>query len=232
MLYTQDHDEGRAVTPAAGTRVVGYTRVSTTEQDEDGVGLQAQDAAIRDKAERSGWQLLDVVSDTASGKSMSKRAGLERCLAVLDSGFAEALVVAKLDRLSRSLVDFGHLLERARAKGWKIVVLDMDLDMTTAAGEMTANTLMNFAQFERRLIGERTRSAMAHKKATGTFKAPPGRRSMLSPKVVARIRREHDAGRSLRSIATRLNDDAIPTGQGGKQWHASTVKNVLERVSS
>lgn len=214
------------MTPAAGTRVMGYGRVSTDDQGENGVGLAAQEAAIRDKAERSGWELLDVVTDTASGKSMRKRPGLERCLAVLDSGFAEALVVAKLDRLSRSLVDFGHLLERAKAKGWKIVVLDMDLDMTTAAGEMTANTLMNFAQFERRLIGERTKAALAVKRLQGVRL---GRPPKLEDKLVRRIGRLHDAGTSLGAIARQLNDDAVPTAHGGAKWHASTVRAVLHR---
>lgn len=217
------------MTPVAGTRVIGYTRVSTEEQGQNGVGLQAQEEAIRAKADAAGWQLLDVVDDKASGKSMRKRPGLERCLAVLDAGFAEALIVAKLDRLSRSLVDFGHMLEQARAKGWKIVVLDMDLDMTTAAGEMTANTLMNFAQFERRLIGERTKSALAVKKAQGV---KLGRPANIPGKVIARIVREHDAGASLGDIARGLTADEVPTSQGGQRWYASTVRAVLERVKA
>lgn len=213
--------------PAPGTRVIGYARVSTDDQD-----LAAQEQAIRAEAERRGWDLIEVVPDVASGKSTRKRPGLERCMAGLDAGFAQALVVAKLDRLSRSLVDFGQLLEHVRKAGWSIVVLDMELDTTTAVGRMTANTLMNFAQFERELIGQRTREGLVAKKAAGTLKGLPGRRSQIPSTTIRRIRREHENGVSLRRIATRLNEDQVPTGQGGSQWYASTVKTVLARVGS
>lgn len=219
------YDSG--MTPAAGTRVIGYARVSTDDQD-----LAAQEQAIRAEAERRGWDLIDVVHDVASGKSTKKRPGLERCMAGLDAGFAQALVVAKLDRLSRSLIDFGEMLEHVRKAGWSIVVLDMELDTTTAVGRMTANTLMNFAQFERELIGQRTREGLAAKKAAGTLKGPLGRQSTLDSRTVVRITREREAGASLRGIATGLNRDGVKTGQGGKQWHASTVKAVLARVGS
>ena len=66
-----------------------------------------------------------------------------------------ALVVSRLDRLSRSLRDFTALLERARRQGWALTVLDADVDTSTAAGEAMANVIGVFAQFERRRIGER-----------------------------------------------------------------------------
>jgi DNA invertase Pin-like site-specific DNA recombinase len=146
---------------------------------------------------------------------------------MLQANGAEALVVAKLDRLSRSVVDFGKLLAEAQSGNWGFVVLDMDLDMTTAAGRMVAGVLMQFAQFERELTSERTKAALAVKRASG---ARLGRRSQLSQRVIDRIRREHESGTSMRAIATGLNEDAIPTGQGGAQWHASTVRSVLQRT--
>jgi DNA invertase Pin-like site-specific DNA recombinase len=221
------------MTPVSGTRVVGYLRVSTAEQSDSGAGLEAQRSAIEATVDARGWQLVTMLEDRGvSAKSTKGRDALAAAIALCEAGGADALVVAKLDRLSRSIIDFATLMERARAAGWAIVVLDCDFDMTTPAGELMANMLACFAQFERRVISQRTRDGMAAKKATGTFKAPPGRRSQLDPRTAARIRREHDAGRSLRSIAERLNVDAIPTGHGGKQWHASTVKAVLARVGS
>jgi DNA invertase Pin-like site-specific DNA recombinase len=80
---------------------------------------------------------------------------------------AKALVVAKLDRLSRSLVDFGSIMERARKKGWSLAALDLGVDTTTPAGEMIANAMATIAQFERHLIGERTKAALAVRKAQG-----------------------------------------------------------------
>lgn len=212
---------------------MGYLRVSTAEQSDSGAGIEAQRTAIETAAAARGWQLVTVLEDRGvSAKSTKGRDALAAAIGLCEAGGADALLVAKLDRLSRSIIDFATLMERARAASWAIVVLDCDFDMTTPAGELMANMLACFAQFERRVISQRTRDGMAAKKATGTYKAPPGRRSQLDQRTAARIRREHAAGRSLRSIAGRLNVDAIPTGQGGKQWHASTVKAVLARVGS
>src|SRR4051812_22324091 len=91
-------------------QAVGYVRVSTSEQADSGLGLQAQRSAIKAEAKRRGWALVGIEEDAgASGKSMAGRAGLEAALALVESGQAEALVVAKLDRLSRSLLDFAAL---------------------------------------------------------------------------------------------------------------------------
>ena len=96
--------------------VVGYIRVSTSEQADSGAGLEAQRAAIRSEAERRGWKLVHVFEDAgASGKSTNGPAGLQQALQAVERGGAHALVVAKLDRLSRSLLDFASLMERGRS---------------------------------------------------------------------------------------------------------------------
>ena len=105
-------------------RVCGYTRVSTSEQAQSGAGLEAQEAAIRAEAERRGWELVQVFEDAgASGKSLNGRPGLSEAIAAVERGEAEGLVVSKLDRLSRSLLDFAGLMERARKRGWSLVAL-------------------------------------------------------------------------------------------------------------
>jgi DNA invertase Pin-like site-specific DNA recombinase len=123
-------------------------------------------------------------------------------------------------------LDFAALMDGARKEGWAIVILDLGVDTTTPSGEMIANVMATFAQFERRLIGERTKDALAVKKRQGVRL---GRPPSLAPAVLRRIRRERKEGRSLREIARRLNDDGVPTGHGGARWHASTVKAVLDR---
>jgi DNA invertase Pin-like site-specific DNA recombinase len=209
-------------------RVVGYVRVSTAEQADSGLGLEAQRTAIREAAERRGWELVTLLEDRGqSGKSMKGREALHAAIALVEAGGAEALVAAKLDRVSRSIHDFSGLLDRAARGGWKIAVLDMDLDMTTPQGEMVAHVLMSFAQFERRLIGARTRDALAVKKAAG---ATLGRPSGVRPAVVDRMRRERADGLTLQAIAGGLDADGIPTAQGGAVWHASTVRAVLARA--
>src|SRR4051794_460309 len=102
-------------------RAVGYVRVSTNEQADSGIGLESQRAAIRIDCERRGWQLVALLEDAASGKSLDRRPGLARALELIERrDGADVLVVAKLDRLSRSLLDFASLMERARRKGWSI----------------------------------------------------------------------------------------------------------------
>ena len=155
-------------------KVVGYIRVSTEEQADSGAGLEVQRAAITAEAERRGFELLAIHEDAgASGKALSGRPGLAHALAAVDQGEADALIVAKLDRLSRSLLDFSELMARSRRRGWALVALDLQVDTTTPAGEMLASILAVFAQFERRLIGQRTREALAVKRSRASNSGDP-----------------------------------------------------------
>jgi DNA invertase Pin-like site-specific DNA recombinase len=147
-------------------------------------------------------------------------------LAALDGRVATALVVAKLDRLSRSLLDFAALMERGRRSGWALVALDLGVDTTTPSGEMMANVLAVFAQFERRLIGQRTREALAVKRSQGVRL---GRPPTLSDATLRLIGRHRLRGETLAAIAQRLNRDGIATAHGGCQWHVSAVQSALER---
>lgn len=207
---------------AAPVRAIGYLRVSTGEQAESGAGLGAQRAALIAEAERHGWELEIVTDAGLSGKDM-KRPALVDAVTRLDQGQAQILLSAKLDRVSRSVRDFADLLERAKRKGWSLVLLDLG-DTSTAAGEMTANVIASAAQYERRLIGQRTSEGLAEKRAQGVRL---GRPSVLPREVVERIVNERDGGASLRTIGARLERDGIPTARGGAKWHASAVRAVL-----
>jgi DNA invertase Pin-like site-specific DNA recombinase len=205
-------------------RAVGYIRVSTDEQTDSGLGLEAQNAAIQDEIARRGWDLVQVFTDTASGRSLSRRPGLEGALTTLESGGASALVVSKLDRLSRSTKDFATLMDRAQTRGWAPVVLDLGVDTTTPAGELVASVMVSVAQWERRAIGQRTREALAAKKAQGVTL---GRPRQLPEAVRRRIARMRNRGLTFRAIAEALNLKGVPTAQGGAKWYASTVRKVL-----
>lgn len=204
-------------------RAIGYGRVSTTEQT-TGAGLEAQRRAIEDEVERRGWQLAGFFTDSASGKSLKRRPGLERALHLIERGEADALMVAKLDRLSRSVMDFAALMERSQRKAWALIALDLGVDSTTPAGEAMANVMATFAQLERRMIGQRTREGLAVKKSQGVRL---GRPPSLPSDVRRRVRRLHRSGHSLNAIAKKLNSDGVPTAHGGKAWHASTVRAIL-----
>ena len=203
-------------------RAIGYCRVSTEEQGDSRAGLEAQEATIRDEAGRRGWDLIDVRADVASGKSLRRRDELGRTLRDLATGHADVLVVAKLDRLSRSVMDFAGIMETAKDEGWSIRVLDLDVDMTTSMGELVANIMISLAQWERRVIGERTKSALDAVRARGTH---VGRKSGVEPETLRLIRILRDGGKSWAKIAEALEREAIPTGQGG-QWHAATVRRL------
>lgn len=204
--------------------VVGYVRVSTGDQADSGLGLAAQRDAIRAEAMRRGWNLLSIHEDAGySAKSLDGRPGMAAALRSLDGGEAAALVVAKLDRATRSTLDAANLLHRATHAGWALVALDLGVDMTTPAGELVASVMAGVAQWERRTIGNRTKEALAAKKAQGIRL---GRPVALPSHVVDRIRGQRAAGAGWSAIARALNEDAVPTAQGGAKWYPSTVRAV------
>lgn len=208
-------------------KVVGYARVSTSEQGESGAGLAAQRLAITVEAERRGWQLALIVEDIASGRTMRGRDGLAEALRMIEAGEADGLLVSKLDRLSRSVADFATMLARFQAKGWGLTLLDIGLDTTTVTGAAMAHVVSAFSEMERKRIGERTREALAERRAVGVRL---GRPPVLSCEVRERIRRMREGGASLARIADTLSNDGTPTAHGGVRWYPSTVSKVLARA--
>lgn len=203
--------------------VIGYVRVSTAEQADSGAGLEAQRAAIASEAAHRGWELVTIYEDAgASGKSLN-RPGLADALEAVESGQAAAIIVAKLDRLSRSVHDFAGLMQRAQPCGWALVALDLVIDTTTAAGGLIANVMASVAEWERRVIGERTAAALAARRAAGVRL---GRPREIPPEVVARIRALHASGYRVAQIAAKLNKEGVPTPRGGS-WFSPGVSRVL-----
>jgi DNA invertase Pin-like site-specific DNA recombinase len=202
---------------------VGYVRVSTDEQAGSALGLASQRSAIRAECARRGWALTAIHEDALSGRTLN-RPGMTSALAAVESGEASVIVVAKLDRLSRSLADFASLMARAQAGRWNLVALDLGIDLTTAAGEFMANVMASAAQWEHRIIGQRTRDALAVKKAQGVRL---GRPPMLAVDVVAGIIAAHDDGAGWSAIARDLNAAGVPTAHGGARWYPSTVRAVV-----
>jgi len=193
-----------------------------------GLGLEAQRQAIIAECKRRGWQLIEVVEDAGWSARDLRRPGIKAALDALEAGEAQALVVAKLDRLSRSLLDFTRLMATAQKQSWALVALDCNVDTSSPTGEAMASMVATFAQLERRLISQRTREALQVKRAQGIRL---GRPPVVPKAVVTRIRRERDRGASLRAIANGLNRDEVPTAQGGKEWYAATVRGILARTA-
>jgi DNA invertase Pin-like site-specific DNA recombinase len=204
-------------------QVIGYLRVSTDEQASSGLGLEAQRTRIAAEAAHKGWDLTWLVDDGYSAKNLDRPAMYE-ALRLLVTHEAEALIVAKLDRLSRSVVDFSNTLALARRQGWAVVLLDLGVDTSTPNGKLVAGLMAQIAEWERDIIAQRTREALAAAKARGQRL---GRPRATPDAVVAQVVELRGHGLSLRAIAQILTDAHVPTTRGADQWRASTVRRVL-----
>lgn len=214
----------RTARSSTSPRVIAYLRVSTEQQAKSGAGLDAQRAAIEAETARQGWTDVQYVTDPAWSAKDLDRPELDAALARLESGDADVLIASKLDRISRSVHDFTGLMQRAQHNGWRLICIDIAADTGTPSGELFAHITASFAQYERRIISQRTKDGLAAKQAAGTRL---GRPSTLPLDIVRRILTERGAGRGLRVIAEGLTADGIATARGGQKWSTSSVQGVL-----
>jgi DNA invertase Pin-like site-specific DNA recombinase len=210
----------RHQTPGA----VGYVRVSTEEQATSGLSLESQRVAIDAECRQRRLPLLAVYEDAGMSSASLDRPGLARALEDLAAGAASALMVAKLDRLSRSVHDASGVMLQAQRQGWGLIALDVAVDTTTPQGEAMAHMASVFAQLERRLIGQRTADALAVKKAQGVRL---GRPLTLPIDVADRILTARARGDGWTTIARALNEAQVPTARGGRRWYPSSVRAVV-----
>jgi DNA invertase Pin-like site-specific DNA recombinase len=207
-------------------RVLGYLRVSTSEQADSRAGLEVQRASILAEAERRGWSEVTIIEDAGYSAKDMRRPGLAAALSMLRGREADALVVSKMDRLSRSLLDFAGIMQRAQREGWALVALDSPADLTSPTGEAMAGVLAVFAQLERRLIGERTKAALAQRRSEGVVL---GRPRLVSPEVEDRVRALRAEGLTVREIGRRLTAEGHLPPRGG-DWQPSTLQRILTRA--
>lgn len=213
-------------TAPTGT-AVGYLRVSTQEQSDSGLSLDAQRRTIESYAQARGLTIVEWFTDArvSGGTAPAKRPAMRNALAALADRQAETLLAAKLDRISRSLADAVDLDRSAAKEGWRITTADQMVDTTTPAGRAAMNMLRVFSEFERDMISLRTREALAEKRAQGVQLGTP---SKLTDAVVERVCRAAYDGESLRAIASSLECDGVLTGSGAAAWHANAVRRVLD----
>jgi len=206
-----------------GLRAICYHRVSTAEQAESGAGMDAQREATAAVCAYKSWTITAVCEDNGvSGKNID-RPGLTAALAKLASKEADILVVSKLDRLSRSVLDFTSLMFRAEQEKWHICIKDLDLDTSHPSGRLVLHIMASLSMWEREMIGLRTKEALQTVKARGI---KIGRREM-EPSLRSRIRSMREQGSTLQAIADQLNAEGVPTPQGGKEWRTSSVRPAL-----
>jgi DNA invertase Pin-like site-specific DNA recombinase len=187
----------------------------------------AQRRALAAACRRYGWRLVEAVEQAGFSAEDLQRPGVREALRLLELEPGETLVAAKPGRLCRALAELTALLASAQQQGWALVALDCAPELTSPAGEAAATLLAGFAPFERRLISQRTRAALADRRAQGLRL---GRPPTMSAHAIDRIRRERAAGTSLTAIANGLKGDGIPTAQGGRRWYPATVRHTLNRT--
>jgi site-specific DNA recombinase len=221
-------------------RTVGYVRVSTDKQADRGVSLDAQAEKIRAMAVVHDAELIDIIVDGGESAKSLNRPGMARLLALLDSGDVQSVIVAKLDRLTRSVKDLCTLLERFERRGVALVSVAESLDTSSAAGRLVLNIMTAVSQWEREAIGERTRDAMHHKRnngervgnlAFGYRLADDGQHLEPDPgeqEALTEIRRLRGDGMPLRGIAAALNHRAYRTRRG-TAWRLESVARVLKQ---
>lgn len=225
-------------------RAIGYIRVSTEKQAEEGVSLEAQKEKIRAWCEMHEYELISIEEDAGvSGKSMKNREGLRRALDKIGKG--TVLVAYSFSRLARSTRDLLDIAEYLQKKDADLASITERIDTAGATGRLVFTILAALAQFERELTGERTKSSLAHKKRVGEAYSPTpfgfnrvedgndADKKRLTENaeelsVLEAMRQMKSQGVSLRGIAARLNEQGVKPKRG-KIWYASAVKSVLER---
>ncbi len=222
---------------------LGYARVS--KETEAGLSVEAQAVKIRQMAALRDLPLAAgdvIVDDGASAKDLN-RPGMAWLLAQIDAGAVHTIIIAKLDRLTRSVKDLADLLVRFDRRKVALISVAEQLDTSTAIGELIMNIMVSVSQWERKAIGERTRDVMRHKKAKGErvgtlpfgFQLVAGCRLQLEPNPVeqdklARIRDLKATGRSTRKIADALNQLGLTTRRA-TPWRGQYVARLLRRES-
>lgn len=206
-------------------QVVGYTRVSTSEQATDGVSLRVQAEKIGAYSVVKDWTILELIQDEGQSAKSLARPGLQRLLSLVDAGQVDVVIIHKLDRLTRSVADLDKLMKLFERKGVALVSLQESLDATTATGRLMMNLLASVSQWEREVIGERTKDAMQHLKAQG---ARYCHAVFTDADTVALMQDYRQGGLSYQAIAAQLNAADIPSTLGG-QWLANTVRRILLR---
>ncbi len=230
-------------------RVVGYIRVSSEGQAAEGVSLDAQRAKLAAYCLATDCELVAVEADEGISAKTLRRPGVQRALAALEEGRADALLVTKLDRLTRSVRDLGDLVDRYFYDGsrWSLASVGDSIDTKTAAGRLVLNVLASVAQWEREATGERTRDALAEVRRQGGKLGGEalgwrrgedldgaGRRRVEpvgeEASTVARIMALRATGHTLRAIAAVLTEEGHATKRGGR-WAPQTIAAVLGRAA-
>ncbi|MEM8885177.1 MAG: recombinase family protein [Planctomycetota bacterium] len=222
-------------------RILAYCRVSTLEQAQEGVSLEAQKTRIHAYAEAHGYVVSAVeIEEGVSGKTLARPA-LQNALRRLRRCEADGLAVMRLDRLSRATSDVLALVARSEQERWALHSVSESLDTSTPHGRFAVTILAGLAQMERETIAERTKTALGELRRQGkriSGKPPlgfafddgrlvPVEREQIVLQEMERLRGD---GFGARRIAGQLNEGGVVNPRTGRLWSPSTVASILRRL--
>ena len=224
-------------------KVIAYSRVSTTDQADNGVSLEAQTAKLSAYASLYDLTIVETIEDAGESAKSLIRPGLQRALGMLKRGEADGLVIVKLDRLTRSVADWQTLIDGffGERAGKQLMSVSDSIDTRTAAGRLVLNVLLSVAQWERETTAERTREALRHKirnrERVGKvrFGYDLGAdgvgliENAAEQQAIATMLELRQAGATYRAIAAELTDRGIEPKESSK-WDHSAVRRILARA--
>jgi DNA invertase Pin-like site-specific DNA recombinase len=222
------------------SKIIGYVRVSTDKQADEGCSLEAQKARLAQYAALYDIELAETIVDAGVSAKSLDRPGLVKALAMLKVGRADGLLVVKLDRLTRSVRDLGELVSGPFAPGRAALLsVGENIDTRSAGGRLVLNVLASVSQWEREAIGERTSVAMQHMKSEGLFtggSVPFGFAQVdgllvqvdAEQAIIAEARALRVEGLSLRAVAAALASRGM-VGRTGRTFTPSAVNAMIDR---
>jgi DNA invertase Pin-like site-specific DNA recombinase len=224
-------------------RVIGYVRVSTLEQAENGLSLVAQRQRIEDYCRTYGLELVDTLSDDGlSAKTTAGRPNATRVIEMVGKKQIDGVVFLKLDRIARNTVESIKFAELCRKKGVVLHSITEKIDTSTAMGEFFFTLMAALGQMERRQIGERTREVLRHKRANGEktggtvpfgyiAKKHSGKTVLVrdpgEQAVLGLMKSYRGKGHSIRTIVRALEAKGVCTKTGKPVWSPASVLKVL-----
>lgn len=222
--------------------IVLYARVSTDEQANSGCSLDAQIARLRAYAELYGLPVVEEVVDAGESAKSLNRPGMQQALTMLWNGEADGVAVCKLDRLTRSVGDWQHLVADYfnEKSGYALHSIEDRLDSSTAMGRLIINVTLSVSQWERETTGERTKAALQHKIAKGErcgkvrfgYNVGTDGKSLVpveqEQQAICLMRQLRSQGLTYRAIAAELSNRSIAPKEA-TLWSHAAVRQILNR---
>lgn len=251
-LSEKDDDTGSEIKHTSETQpenkeiAYGYVRVSTTMQVQDGFSLESQEHRIIEECKKRDLFLKSIYLDKGiSGGSMNKRLSLERILKDLKQNCW--IIVNSVSRLARNTKDLLGIVEEIEANNSHLIIMDLNLDITSPSGKLILTLMGSQAQFERELTSERVKTVMTHLKDVGQLRTKPPFGYMMNPdksdtsmihiknekeqSILKHIRywRKKFPDNDITSFARILNDKNVPPPRKSKKWYHGGLKTIMNR---